>query len=269
MFESFKVKVNALEELCQEYPMSQFVHKADRSQEFYEKILEACTNGGVIDGADLSALNFPFDDNHDTPALYDVFISYSHLDEGKARYLYWFLTVQCNLHVFLDSTIWHSADLLLKAIDDRYCKNTTNNNYNYHKRNFSTSHVHTLLSMAMLNAIKRSECFLFIESDNSLTLKDGIQDHSLSPWIYQETEFANSLPKILPDRLMSKSIEKAFAITEHLAGGGILKMQHVLRTGKFHVLDVNDLKKMQELKGTNGLDNLYCQKGIIYSATKR
>lgn len=171
--------------------------------------------------------------------------------------------MQCNLHVFLDSTIWHSADLLLRVIDDKYCKNTNNDNYNYNKRNFSTSHVHTLLSMAMLNAIKRPECFLFIESNNSLTLKDGIKDLSLSPWIYQETEFANSLPKILPNRLRSESIERTFALTESLATGGILKMQHALKTGVFHLLDVNDLKMMQGRKGTNGLDSLYHQKGIL------
>ena len=263
MFESFKINIAALDALTHEYPMPQLVSEADCSQDFYEKILEVCTHDGVIDGADLSTLNFPFDTNSNTPAHYDVFISYSHLDEEKAQYLYWFLTVQCNLHVFFDSTIWHSADLLLKAIDDKYCKNTTNNNYNYNKRNFSTSHVHTLLSMAMLNAIKRSECFLFIESNNSLTLKDGIKDLSLSPWIYQETEFANSLPKILPNRLRTESIERTFALTESLAAGGILKMQHALKTGAFHLLDVNDLKMMQGRKGTNGLDSLYHQKGIL------
>lgn len=263
MFESFKINIAALDALAHEYPMPEIDSAADRSQDFYEKILETCTQDGVIDGADLSALNFPFDINNNTPIHYDVFISYSHLDEESAKYLYWFLTARCNLHVFLDSTIWHSADSLLKAIDDKYCKNATNNNYNYNKRNFSTSHVHTLLSMAMLNAIKRSECFLFIESNNSLTLKDGIKDHSLSPWIYQETEFANSLPKIVPSRLRSESIEKAFAITESLAAGGVLKIQHALKTGAFHLLDVNDLKMMQDRKGTNGLDSLYSQKGII------
>ena len=103
--------------------------------------------------------------------------------------------------------------------------------------------------------------FLVYKSNNSLTLKDGIHDHSLSPWIYQESEFANSLPKILPRRL--ESIEKAFAITESLAAGGILKMQHALKTGLFHSLDVNDLKMMQNRKGTNGLDSLYYQKGIL------
>lgn len=55
----------------------------------------------------------------------------------------------------------------------------------------------------------------------------------------------------------------SFALTESLAAGGILKMQHALKTGTFHLLDVNDLNMMQGRKGTNGLDSLYHQKGIL------
>lgn len=40
-------------------------------------------------------------------------------------------------------------------------------------------------------------------------------------------------------------------------------MQHALKAGVFHLLDVNDLKMMQGRKGTNGLDSLYHQKGIL------
>ena len=75
MFESFKINIAALEALAHECPMPRNVPTADRSQDFYEKILETCTHEGVIDGADLSALNFPFDTNNDTPIHYDVFIS--------------------------------------------------------------------------------------------------------------------------------------------------------------------------------------------------
>ena len=118
MFGTFKINVDALDALAHECPMPESISEANCSQDFYKKILEACTHDGIIDGADLSALNFPFDINNDSPIHYDVFISYSHLDEEEAEYLHWFLTTQCKLHVFLDSTIWHSADLLLKVIDD-------------------------------------------------------------------------------------------------------------------------------------------------------
>lgn len=263
MFESFKINVDVLDALEQECPKPYLLPKADCSQDFYEKILEACTHDGVIDGADLSALNFPFDTNPDTPVHYDVFISYSHLDEKKARYLYWFLTTRCKLRVFVDSTIWHSADSLLKAIDDKYCKNANNDNYNYKKRNFSTSHVHTLLSMAMLNAIKRSECFIFIESGNSLTLKDGIQNHSLSPWIYQETEFVNSLPRILPERFRINRRRRIFS-EARITDSAVLKIRYTLQTEKFHLLTQKDLLMLQRFKGTNGLDNLYRQNTNIF-----
>ena len=56
MFESFKINIAALEALAHECPMPRNVPTADRSQDFYEKILKTCTHEGVIDGADLSAL---------------------------------------------------------------------------------------------------------------------------------------------------------------------------------------------------------------------
>lgn len=265
MFESFKIPIKELATLRDKYPMPRFTLRPDKSQEFYTKILEACTHDGVIDGSDLSSLNFPFDNDANTPVHYDVFISYSHNDEQYARYLYWFLTNQCDLSVFLDSTIWHSADALLKAIDDAYCKNTSSKTYSYQKRNYSTSHVHTLLSMAMLTAIEHSECFIFIESENSTTLKDGLRDCSLSPWIYQESMFADILPRVKPSRFgdVLQVITKSFAAVESLKEGKQLKIRHKLRTEDLYVIDAEDLETMSGEKELLCLDRLYLRKGIV------
>lgn len=265
MFERFKIPIKELATLRDNYPMPRFALRADKSKEFYTKILEACTHDGVIDGSDLSSLNFPFDNDENTPVNYDVFISYSHNDEQYARYLYWFLTNQCNLSVFLDSTIWHSADALLKAIDDAYCKNTSSRTYCYQKRNYSTSHVHTLLSMAMLTAIERSECFIFIESENSTTLKDGLSNCSLSPWIYQESMFADILPSVKPSRFdnVLQVITMSFAAVECLREGRQLMIRHKLRTDDLHVIDADDLETMRSEKGKLCLDRLYLRKEIV------
>lgn len=265
MFERFKIPIKELEVLRNKYPMPRFTLHADKSQDFYERILEDCTHNEVIDGSDLSSLNFPYDNDENTPVHYDVFISYSHDDEQYARYLYWFLTSQCELSVFLDSTIWHSADALLKAIDDEYCKNTDSRTYNYKKRNYSTSHVHTLLSMAMLTAIERSECFIFIESENSTTLKDGLSNCSLSPWIYQESMFADILPRIKPVRFdnVLQVITKSFAAVESLKEGKQLMIRHKLRTEDLHVIYADDLEKMSGEKGLLCLDRLYLRKEIV------
>lgn len=265
MFERFKIATNELEALRNKYPMPRFTNRANKSQEFYTKILEACTHDGVIDGSDLSSLNFPFDQDENNPIHYDVFISYSHNDEQYARYLYWFLTSQCKLSVFLDSTIWHSADALLKAIDDAYCINTSSRTYSYQKRNYSTSHVHTLLSMAMLTTIERSECFIFIESENSTTLKDGLSDCSLSPWIYQESMFADVLPRVKPSRFDGslRMITKSFALVDSLKEGKKLMIRHKLRTMDFHSIYVEDLDMMKYITGLKCMDCLYLRKGIV------
>lgn len=163
---------------------------------FYEAILESVTDqNGVIDGSNLKGLTFPFD-----KANYDVFISYSHNDEPEALYLATYLRKK-GLTVFLDSTVWYSADGLLDRIDRKYSLAEDKVHFDYLKRNFSTSHVHAMLSMAMLEAIRRSECCLFIESPHSLTLESGIKDKTLSPWIFEEATFINTIQPTLPPRL--------------------------------------------------------------------
>ena len=171
------------------------------SKEFYEAILRSVTDGrGVIDGSNLQNLNFPFASPH-----YDVFISYSHNDEDLALYLTAYLRHK-RLNVFLDSTIWNSADGLLNAIDKQYSWAEDGIHYDVTKRNFTTSHVHAMLSMAMLEAIRRSECCLFIESPHSLTLKSGVETKTLSPWIYEEASYINTIQPTMPPRLMEPQL---------------------------------------------------------------
>ena len=174
-------------------------HQASRN--FYKAILKSVTDRyGVIDGSNLQNLNFPFASPH-----YDIFISYSHNDEDLALYLTAYLRSK-SLNVFLDSTIWNSADGLLNAIDRQYSWTEDRMHYDVTKRNFTTSHVPAMLSMAMLEAIRRSECCLFIESPHSLTLKSGVETKTLSPWIYEEASYINTIQPMIPPRLMEPKI---------------------------------------------------------------
>ena len=111
-----------------------------------------------------------------------MFIPYSHNDEKEALYLAFFLQKK-GISVFLDSILWHSVGGPLDAIDQKYSWAFDHKHYDTVKRNFSTSHVHVMLSMAMLEEIKRYECCLFVESPHSMTLPSGIENHTLSPWI--------------------------------------------------------------------------------------
>ena len=139
---------------------------------------------GIIDGGRLRNFVFPTDN-------YDVFISHSHDDLEKAKQFAAWLEEQYNYRVFLDSFVWNSADGLLREIDNLYCKQR-NGLYNYHRRNYSTAHIHTMLSMSIMEIIKRSKVGIFIDSHHSINLErlcNSNQAKTLSPWIYQEIMF--------------------------------------------------------------------------------
>lgn len=221
------------------------------SEAFYKRVLDSVTrNDGTIDGSNLQGMIFPFDRNN-----YDVFISYSHNDEEEALYLATFLRNK-GLSVFLDSTIWYSADGLLDAIDKKYSWADDHEHFDYIKRNFSTSHVHAMLSMAMLEAIRRSECCLFVDSPHSLTLRIGIETHTLSPWIFEEATFINNIQPSLPPRLVKPEV-RVFC-----EGGNIrLRDSHNLFKAQYAIdLTIFRHIKSEDLEvgiGTALLDSIY------------
>lgn len=227
------------------------------SDAFYKGLLEQTTGAdGIIDGSDLKALNFPFDRSH-----YDVFISYSHNDEKYAGYLYSYLT-KCGLRCFLDSTIWNSADALLEAIDEQYCKE--NGSYSYSKSNFSTSHVHAMLSMAMLEAVNRSECCILIQSENSVTLGEGIDNKTLSPWIYEEISFIQHIERQLPPRLKSPSIRifcEGAKLELRDSTSNSLKVSYDVDLNDFKLINSNDLRGKRGM-GLALLDEIYINHNI-------
>ena len=53
------------------------------------------------------------------------------------------------------------------------------------KRNYSTSHVHMMLSVALTQMIDNTECLFFLNTPNSLT-PGTIINQTESPWIYSE-----------------------------------------------------------------------------------
>lgn len=115
----------------------------------------------------------------------DIFISHSHKDERKAIELAGWLNYRFNLNVFIDSCVWGYAGDLLKMIDDEFCLNENRETYSYERRNYSTSHVHMMLSTALSMMIDRTECVFFLNTPNSITTSDII-NKTESPWIYSE-----------------------------------------------------------------------------------
>ncbi len=145
----------------------------------------------TIDGTALTERFFP--------TLHsDVFLSYSHNDSDLAYMVAGMLSSCLKLSVFIDSQFWGGADELLKEIDNKYCHQGDSKTYSYEKRNYSTSHVHAMLSSAIIKAMDQAEIIIFLNTPNSVpniarTIDDGGYDYTLSPWIYEEMLFASLL----------------------------------------------------------------------------
>lgn len=159
-------------------------------------------SSGVIDGDEIRNQIFPTD----RPEFesFDVFISHSHNDIHEAEALANYLK-SLGKTPFLDNYVWGSADNLQKKIDEKYsltAKSKDNSNekrhYEYKKVQFSSSHVHTMLSMAIFEMIAHCESFIFIESNRSIdyNVLRSTGDRTESPWLFQELQYASILSSV-------------------------------------------------------------------------
>lgn len=135
---------------------------------------------GEIDVRKLQDASFPI-------KKADVFISYSHNDNELARNLKNWLEKEFGLSAFVDYDIWHSADAILKKIDDEYCFNKGKNLYDYPQRNLSTSYVHIMLCSAIIRTIDSCNFMFVLNTHNSIDPESAIKEPKThSPWIYFE-----------------------------------------------------------------------------------
>lgn len=161
---------------------------------FFEKVKLKFQSETILSGTNITNEWFP-------QSQWDVFISHSHADEKLAIHLAAWLNRKFGLNVFIDSFVWGSADELLKLIDNEYCVLNQNKNkttYDYEKRNYSTSHVHMMLSGALSDAIYNTECIIFLNTPNSLSVNDIELKKTSSPWIYNEIKTSSVIARKYP-----------------------------------------------------------------------
>lgn len=133
-----------------------------------------------------------------------VFISHSSKDVNMAIRFANSLYDKYGIVSFIDSQLWGHIDYALKEMHELYCKIPNSSSYYYKKSNNLLSHMHAILSMALMRVMDNADCVIFIESENSIhnymeeskinplnTIEK--KSETLSPWISSEVNFANSL----------------------------------------------------------------------------
>lgn len=260
MFLPFKIQSKSLSYLGYDDKKT-YQHKDEEKDEHIDQLRQYLLGtDGIIDGDRLKKLWFPH-------GKYDVFISHSHSDLNKAHFLANWLEENCGLKCFIDADVWGNAFTMLNELDLSHChfrRDAYGVVYDYDEHNLCTSHVFSMLSIALMEAIDNIECPILIETKNSVPLKTTIQDKTLSPWIFEEVNFMNKLQRKRPTWLFDTryfSADDRGILLEKAQDS--LKISHSIPTKGLVTIDSNNVKAMKGHRGKYALKALYRSKFII------
>lgn len=172
----------------------------------------------------------------------DIFLSHSHKDQELVISLAGWLYEHLGITSFVDSCLWGYANKIQRQIDNNCCvlkrdKNGNIKSYCYEDRNQSTSHVHMILNGALAKMIDRTECIMFVNTPNSLFLKNEEgNNQTYSPWIYSELLISRIVRK-KPPRGYREDVKKA--ISESYSD---LKVKYDVDLTHLINLEIEDLK---------------------------
>lgn len=211
-------------------------------RQFFEKIKDdlkiKLIGENIIDGTSTQNEWFP-------NVKADIFLSHSHKDLDRANQFAGWIKNQFDLDVFVDSNIWGDSNKLLKELDDEICYQKSTKTYNYEKRNFTTSHVHMMLSNSLAEMIDKTECIMFLETNNSVSVKNTIR-YTESPWIYNEL-FLSSIIRI--DRNLKRDSNiterKNVLYNKQINFNENFKFKYLLNLNHLIVLEGRDLIEWQ------------------------
>lgn len=226
------------------------IHRKNKEQ-VEEKLDSFKDHNGNLVASQIIAGWFP-------PIKADVFLSHSHKDEEIVLGLSGFLYRHFGITSFIDSGIWGYSDDLLRLLDDAYCYRESTGTYSYSMRNRSTSHVHIMLSIALMKMINSCECIMFVDTPNSISPKQYIKggDETDSPWIYSEISMTSLVRRrsLLQHRdLLAKSARAMDSLTESFQIQYDVDLSHLIP-----LTDAQFTKwKKCNKKGTEALDALY------------
>lgn len=205
MYKCYRLEYNQeLNDLIGDYEEIGRERMEDKKESIRKKLEEYLRDDSYIDFTSLQDDWFP-------TVNADIFISHSHSDVKIINALAGWLYEKFKVSVFVDSYIWNYCNDLLREIDEKYCRHSNGESFDYDKRNFSTTHVHMMLANALNKMIDKTECIIFLETDNSLSVRSDIENGTSSAWIYSELITTSIIREKIPDRFKGKQVE----IREH------------------------------------------------------
>lgn len=191
MFKGFKLTLNEAEFLSSNGEYSKLLR--EKQDKIVDKFNEVLLSNGKINADEIIEEWFP-------AGSYHVFISHSHKDIELAEKFANWLYDKFRLTSFLDSHVWGYANNLLKELNEKYARNGEDT-YAYEPAISNAAHVYLMLSTALTEAIDKSECLFFINTENTLeNMKiEGGQEESrtASPWIMHELKMSAMIRKHL------------------------------------------------------------------------
>ncbi|WP_350647163.1 hypothetical protein [Pseudomonas sp. HY13-MNA-CIBAN-0226] len=183
----------------------------------------------------------------------DVFISHSHDDRDLATQLAIDLKEKLGIIAFVDSSVWGSADDLLRKIDDKHCWDADLGIYRYSDRNRTTAHVHMILATALQQMIDRADTLFFLNTDKSLSTKHSVKssEKTLSPWIHMELMFSSMVrTKLRPSLEHKRMMDSVHGSVAHEA-----PLKHLTALGHYDL--VVWMVKAAGLRGKAAINVLY------------
>ncbi len=183
--------------------LNDYLQKGNELYQRHEEEVKKClseyiTVDGIINTSKLKADWFSITKK-------DIFISHSHQDIERVKAFAGWLYENFGLEAFVDCCSWGYCDELLQKIDKKYCYNPKRDTYNYSLRNYTTSHVHMMLSTALTEMMNQTECVIFFNTPNSINMSEELKKidknkKTLSPWIYHELLMTSLLKENKPDK---------------------------------------------------------------------
>ncbi|SHM84043.1 hypothetical protein [Flavobacterium saccharophilum] len=252
MYRGFNLKIT--EDLEQRYLISGYTVFKYLKDKAIESLDNFFLKNGSLDGNKIMESWFPNVPSH-------IFLSHSHKDIEKAILIAGMLYENFKIITFIDSIVWSYCNDLLKQIDDNYSLNDDKLHYSYERRNYTTAHVHLMLSTALNKMIDSSESVFFLNSPNSISTETEISQKTNSPWIFSEISTTQIIRKQTPERLKPQTkLFKALDLNESQRSSLTieydLELSHLrdINSNEFNIWIQNQTENAEE-----ALDLLYNQ----------